>query len=185
MKKASKLPGRKPREERQLTGLQREVLDVKLAGDKPKRSNPELLRVASDSEQPLKALEGFARVLDDVAWDLPCSQSVILHPHAPGQVRTSLHFALPVGTVGLIVSRHSAIQERGLYVPALLLEPGYSGEVIVPVVNLSKAVVTIKKGERIAQLLMLPAMTPQVFTQTLADLPRDGERGDKVNWSKR
>lgn len=184
MKKASKPTTRKPRGERQLTRLQREMQDIRLA-DKPARPNPELLRVASNSEQPIKALEGFARVLDDVAWDLPCSQNVILHPHAPGQVRTSLHFRLPVGTVGLVLGRHSAIQERGLYVPALLLEPGYSGEVVVPVVNLSKAVVTVKRGERIAQLLVLPGVTVQVFKQAMGDLPQDGERGDKVNWSKR
>lgn len=174
----------RPRKERQLTRLQREVQDIRLA-DTPARPNPELMRVASDAEQPAKALEGFARVLDDAAWDLPCSQNVILHPHSPGIVRTSLHFALPLGTVGLIVSRHSAVQERGLCVPALLLEPGYRGEVVIPVRNLSKMCVTVKRGERIAQLLVLPAVTPQVFMQTLEDLPQDGERGDKVNWSKR
>lgn len=185
MKKPSKTQASKTRMEKQLTKLQREMRDARPVDPGAKRPNPELLRVASDAEQPAKALDGFARVLDDTAWDLPCSQNVILHPHSPGVVRTSLHFALPLGTVGLIVGRHSAIQERGLYVPALLLEAGYRGEVVIPVRNLSEFVVTVKRGERIAQVIVLPAMTPQVFMSTLDDLPKDGERGEKVNWSKR
>ena len=165
--------------------MQIEVQEANLASPADKRVNPELLRVASESEKPVEALEWFSRVLGDIAWDLPCSQNVILHPHAPGQVKTGFHFALPAGTVGLIVSRYSAFHERGLLVPVFILEPGYCGEVVIPVRNLSMQVVTVKRGERIAQLLILPALTPQVFMQTVDDLPQDGERGDKVNWSKR
>ncbi len=139
------------------------------------RPNPDVLRFGTEAASQL--LEGFARCYDDPGWDLPSAGNVPLHPNSTGRVRTGLHIALPVGTVGLILSRYSTFEERGLFVPALLLAAGFRGEIVIPVRNMTRQQVTVKTGERIAQLVVLPVIVPQTLYVEVADLPDDGARG--------
>ena len=142
--------------------------------DPSDRPNPHLLRFAVEGDA---YIDGFSRCYDDPTWDLPSSQNVPIHPHSPAKIRTGIHIALPVGTVGLIVARYSTFEERGLLVPTLILPAGYRGELTIPARNLTRQQITVRRGERVAQLLVLGAQVPETLFQELADLPDDGERG--------
>lgn len=83
----------------------------------------------------------------------------------PGQtvfVPTGLSMALPVGYVGLIYARSGLACKQGL-APANkvgVIDSDYRGEYIVALHNHGTAARTVAHGERIAQLVITPVITP-------------------------
>ena len=92
-----------------------------------------------------------------------------------GEVRkfpTGLRVAIPPGYVGRTCER-SSMGSRGVTVHGGVNDAGYTGQLFVmlqncnpeptnSVTDLSEGIVTIKKGQRIAQLLVQPVALPQV-----------------------
>lgn len=96
---------------------------------------------------------------------------------APGEtafVPTGLAMAIPQGFAGLIFARSGTACKRDL-APANkvgVIDSDYRGEILVALHNHGKQVRTVEKGERIAQLLIMPVFTP-VF-QEEAELDETG-----------
>lgn len=84
---------------------------------------------------------------------------------APGQTAflpTGLSMEIPVGCVGLIYARSGLACKRGL-APANkvgVIDSDYRGEFIVALHNHGSVPQTIASGERIAQLVITPVLTP-------------------------
>ena len=97
---------------------------------------------------------------------------------APGQtcfIPTGLAMELPVGTVGLIYARSGLACKRGL-APANkvgVIDSDYRGEYIVALYNHGTQPQEIVHGERIAQLVITPVLTPGFQeTDTLSETLR-------------
>ena len=72
---------------------------------------------------------------------------------------TGIKVAIPRGFVGLIQERGSIVKSV-LKVRAGVIDPGYTGEVFVNMVNLSSTTTTIKAGEKSPfQLIVVPALS--------------------------
>lgn len=87
--------------------------------------------------------------------DLKSSEDVILYPGDRALVGTGLKIAIPKGYVGLICPRSGLAFKHGITV---LNAPGiidcdFRGEVKVILINLSKEEYSIKKCDKIAQLI--------------------------------
>jgi dUTP pyrophosphatase len=87
--------------------------------------------------------------------DLRSSEDIILGPGDRELVATGLKIAIPTGFVGMICPRSGLAFKHGITV---LNAPGicdedFRGEVKVILVNLSKKEYSIKKGDKIAQLI--------------------------------
>jgi dUTP pyrophosphatase len=97
----------------------------------------------------------------------------------PGQVfavPTGIQVAIPAGFVGLIWDK-SGISLKGVHRLAGVVDAGYRGEVQVVVINLGSELFPIKKGMKIAQMLIQPVATVAVIdSDNLDDTPR-GEGG--------
>ena len=84
---------------------------------------------------------------------------------APGEifwVPTGIALEVPKGCAGLIYARSSMGTKRGL-APANkvgVIDSDYRGEVRVVLLNHSKQEQTIVPGERVAQLIITPVLTP-------------------------
>ena len=84
---------------------------------------------------------------------------------APGQtafITTGLSMEIPKGYTGLICARSGLACKRGL-APANkvgVIDSDYRGEFIVALHNHGDSVQTILPGDRIAQLLIVPILTP-------------------------
>ena len=84
---------------------------------------------------------------------------------APGQIvtiPTGIAMALPTQTVGLLFARSSLGVKYGV-VPANcvgVIDSDYRGELLVGLINHGKAPYTVQPGERIAQLVVTPVLTP-------------------------
>lgn len=84
---------------------------------------------------------------------------------APGEtafIPTGLAMAIPQGFAGLVFARSGTACKRDL-APANkvgVIDSDYRGEIMVALHNHGKQVRTVEKGERIAQLLIMPVLTP-------------------------
>lgn len=105
------------------------------------------------------------------------AETVTIQPGESAFVPTGLAMEIPSGYVGLIYARSGLACKRGL-APANkvgVIDSDYRGEFIVVLHNHGSTAQTITHGERIAQLVITPILTPG-FTEVfeLTDTARAG-----------
>lgn len=109
---------------------------------------------------------------DDAGLDLYSLEEQALEPGEGLVARTGIALAVPAGHVGLVADR-SSLAKRGLKTAGGIIDAGYRGEIGVVLWNISGKPQLIARGERIAQLLIIPVATPAVReTADLGDTAR-------------
>ena len=96
-----------------------------------------------------------------------------MRPRAIALVRTGLVIEVPTGHCLAIVARSSTPLKRGLLVAngVGIVDPDYSGpedEVMIQVLNITDADVQVRRGDRLAQGLILAA--PRVTWHEVAEI---------------
>jgi dUTP pyrophosphatase len=117
----------------------------------------------------------------DAAFDLRCTEGFSLWPREHATVPTGVAIALPAGVAGLVTPRSGLASRHGISLvnsPGLI-DPNYRGEIRIVLVNLGEARFEARAGDRIAQLLLVPFVTPDVsVVDELPPSPDDrGEHG--------
>jgi dUTP pyrophosphatase len=111
----------------------------------------------------------------DAGYDLRCVEPFVLAPGERATVPTGVAVAVPEGCAGLVVPRSGLASRHGISVvngPGLI-DPEYRGEVRVVLVNLGAETYHGEPGDRIAQLLLVPCLTPEVrVVEALAETQR-------------
>ena len=97
--------------------------------------------------KPVKAHEA------DAGFDLFAREDVALSPDKTFKVDTGVHVLIPEGYVGLVLPR-SSYNCAGVATPTGVIDAGYTGS--ISVVLVSKYDLRIFKGNRIAQLVIVP-----------------------------
>jgi len=98
---------------------------------------------------------------------------------APGEVfavPTGIQIAVPAGHVGLVWDK-SGISLKGVHRLAGVVDSGYRGEVQVVMINLGGTLFSIKRGMKIAQLLVQPVASVEVVERESLDDTSRGEGG--------
>lgn len=98
---------------------------------------------------------------DDAGLDLYGLETVTIAAGEGAMLRTGIAMELPVASVGLVADR-SSLAKKGLKTAGGVIDAGYRGEIQVVIRNLTAESIELKAGERIAQLLILPILTPAV-----------------------
>ena len=114
----------------------------------------------------------------DAGLDLAAGAELEVKPGERALVPTGLAVAIPEGHAGLVLPRSGLASREGLTLANApgLIDAGYRGEVTIAVINLDpERMVSIAKGQRIAQLLVVPFV--QVEPVEVAELPVSG-RGE-------
>lgn len=115
----------------------------------------EILAVGDFIPQP--ALPG------DAGSDLRASEAVVIAPGSRATVGTGLSVALPRGFAAFVVPRSGLAAKHGITIvnsPGTV-DAGYRGEIRVTLLNTdSSEPFSIAVGDRIAQLIVLPVLTP-------------------------
>ncbi len=92
-------------------------------------------------------------------------------------IPTGIALEVPVGCAGLIYARSGLACKKGL-APANkvgVIDSDYRGEILVALHNHGKESRTVENGERIAQMLITPVLTPAyVEVESLSDTARSG-----------
>jgi dUTP pyrophosphatase len=96
---------------------------------------------------------------DDAGLDLYSLEDAALQPGEGNVIKTGIAVAVPFGHVGLVCDR-SSLAKRGLKTAGGVIDAGYRGELGVVLWNISGKPQSLKKGERLAQLLIVPVATP-------------------------
>jgi dUTP pyrophosphatase len=108
---------------------------------------------------------------DDAGLDLYAAEPVTLAPGARALVPTGIALAIPPGFAGFVLPRSGLALRHGVTVlntPGLV-DAGYRGEVKVLLVNHGEAPVSLSRGERVAQLVVL--RVERVALVPVAELP--------------
>lgn len=114
--------------------------------------------------------------MSSAGFDLYSCQEHLLPQNHPVKINTQIAIALPPGTFGLITGRSSYESANIRCVPGIIDED-YRGALIVVLINQSKKVQVIREFHKIAQLLILPVITPDLIVKsTLVDTLR-GDNG--------
>jgi len=126
-------------------------------------------RIHKDAKLPLYQHQG------DAGLDLFSSVDHVLAPGEVKPVPTGIKVAVSEGYVGLVWDK-SGISLKGVHRLAGVIDSGYRGEVRVVLVNLGNESFVIKKGMKIAQLLI--QAIAQVKVVEVEEL-EETSRGDK------
>ncbi len=101
---------------------------------------------------------------DDVGFDLPIHlegiPSMNILNHSRKDLPTGIYILLPPDIGARIISRSSTFFTYGLEVYEGLIDPGYTGELRVMVMNRSGEMVRVHDGQRIAQVVFFPVIRP-------------------------
>ena len=103
-------------------------------------------------------------------------EDVIIEPGKSAWIPTGIALEVPVGCAGLIYARSGMACKRGL-APANkvgVVDSDYRGEITVVLYNHGDQVQKISHGERIAQFVITPVLTPRYHeVLELSDTVRD------------
>ena len=109
-------------------------------------------------------------------WDLYALDNAMIHPEQTVLMKTGLAFAIPKGYVGLVFARSGLATKRGL-APANkvgVIDSDYRGELIVALHNHSSISQIVEKGDRMAQMVIVPYLACEYVETDVLD---DTERG--------
>lgn len=117
-------------------------------------------RLPHNPDLPLPAYETAQAAGMDLRAAVPEDEPLVLRPGSRHAVPTGLAFALPDGFEGQVRPRSGLAAKSGV---TCLNTPGtvdadYRGEVKVILINLGEEDVTIRRGDRIAQLVIAPVV---------------------------
>jgi dUTP pyrophosphatase len=122
-----------------------------------------IVRLPHGADLPLPAYETAQAAGMDLRAAVPEDEPLVLRPGSRFPVPTGLAFALPPGFEGQVRPRSGLAFKSGV---TCLNTPGtvdadYRGEVKVILINLGEEDVTIRRGDRIAQLIVAPVVQAQ------------------------
>lgn len=123
-----------------------------------KKMTMKLMKLDEDVKVPSYAKPG------DAGLDLEAAMSVIINPGETRKIQTGIAVAVPEGCVGLVFARSGIATKYGL-APANkvgVIDSGYRGEIIVALHNSGHAPVQVVDGDRIAQLVIMPYVAPDI-----------------------
>lgn len=127
-------------------------------------------KIYEDSKLPAYGYQG------DAGMDLFAYGDFVLKPGERVSVPTGIKMAIPEGYVGLVWDKSGIAFKRGIKSMGGVVDSGYRGEVMVCLINLSQETQEIKKGEKIAQMLIQPFVSAEIEEGIL---DTDTHRGDK------
>ena len=101
----------------------------------------------------------------------------VLNPHARVMIPTGIAAAIPEGYVGIMAVRSSMGAKHGISLANGIgvIDSDYRGQIHVTLLNTTDAPYTVQCGDRIAQLMIVPVLHPEI--RVVDELPST-ERGE-------
>jgi dUTP pyrophosphatase len=114
----------------------------------------------------------------DVGYDLRAARDVTVSrsTKGPTYIPTGVRIKAPEGVWTRIVGR-SSTTKRGLLVIEGIIDNAFTGELCVPCLNFSGEDVHVKEGDRLAQIICCPVITPKLAIVEALPATARGEKG--------
>lgn len=113
----------------------------------------------------------------DLGWDVFALADIVIPPHQRGMVKTGIAIGFPENVGGVLKDRSGNAAKLGLHVLAGVIDPTYTGEIIVVMLNSGTVPVKIDKGDKVAQMMLMPVF--QVSNLIEVEDLGETDRGDK------
>ena len=110
----------------------------------------------------------------DAGLDLYARNDAEIHSWSSAKFDTGVHVEIPAGYVGMLKSKSGLNVNHGIQSEGVI-DSGYTGSVVVKLFNNSPSKYTVKKGQKITQLVIMPIITPDI---EIVDSLEETERGD-------
>ena len=120
----------------------------------------DIVRLAHNPDLPLPAYETAGAAGMDLRAAVPEDEALVLRPGARTAVPTGLAFALPDGFEAQVRPRSGLALKSGVTVANApgTIDQDYRGELKVLLVNLGEEDFVIRRGDRVAQLVIAPVV---------------------------
>ncbi len=112
----------------------------------------------------------------DAGFDLFAVEDYSIEIYGQALIKTGLKIAIPAGHVALIWDK-SGLANLGYTTLGGVIDESYRGEVKIIFKNLSEDIVHIKKGQKIAQILIQKVSHPEVIETKLEDKTERNDQG--------
>lgn len=133
-------------------------------------------KVRENAMIPVRATDGSAG-MDLHAW---LEEPLTVQPGERVRIPTGIAIGLPSPeTVALIFARSGLAIKHGLTLSNCVgvIDSDYTGEVQVGMINQGDAAYTVQPGERIAQMVIMPVLLPDIVETDELDKTARGEGG--------
>ena len=98
----------------------------------------------------------------DAGMDMYAVEDMVLKPGERASIPTGIAIELPDGYVSLVWDKSGVSHKFGVKTLGGVLDSGYRGEYLIGLVNLGQVNFDIKKGQKIAQLLIQKVEHPEI-----------------------
>lgn len=113
---------------------------------------------------------------EDAGLDLRARESMVVEPGKPVSFDTGVYLEIPQHCCGLLVSKSGLLTKYGITSTGLVDE-GYTGSIVVTLINNSKKNYLVRHGDKISQIVILPVCNfPLQVVEELEKTDR-GENG--------
>jgi len=110
------------------------------------------------------------RCLNPAGYDLRCSTDIVIPPKSSVLASSIEYLILPTSMLGVLQLRSSLARE-GVIGSFGFVDPGFKGQLTLPLFNASSSTISIRKGEKIVQIAFI----------WLSSLPSKGYSGAYQN----
>ena len=112
------------------------------------------VKMSTNAVTPTRATEG------SVGLDFYSSADYVIPPHNQLLIPTQIKLQIPLGYYGRLASKSSLAILHQLHVGAGVIDPDYTGEIMVLLINTASHVHPIMRGDPIAQLILEKVSIP-------------------------
>ncbi|MDD5342285.1 MAG: dUTP diphosphatase [Patescibacteria group bacterium] len=124
-------------------------------------------RLNSEARLPEYAFPG------DAGLDLFSCENYTIKPSERRTFPVGIALELPNGYVGLVWDKSGLASKKGIHCLSGVLDSGYRGELMIVLLNTGENPQEIKKGDKIAQLLVQPVEQAKIVeVEKLSDTER-------------
>lgn len=116
---------------------------------------------------------------DNCDWYEDLSIEVL--PHSIRKIPLGIGLELPDGFVAFVVPRSGMSANKGITTELVPIDSGYRGEIHAIVYNATPETIRICSGDKIAQLIIVPAILAEFYTEDMKQRGKNafGSTGDK------
>ena len=112
------------------------------------------VKISTDAITPMRATEGL------VGLDFYSPADYVIPPHDQLMIPTQIKLQIPLGYYGRLASKSGLAMLHQLHVGAGVIDPDYTGEIMVLLINTASHVHPIMRGDPIAQLILEKVSIP-------------------------
>ncbi|MCC7574836.1 dUTP diphosphatase [Candidatus Woesearchaeota archaeon] len=130
----------------------------------------------------MKKLEQDAKLFSyahegDAGLDIYSYEDKTIKAGTRETIKTGIAIALEKGYVALVWDKSGLASKKGIKTMAGVIDSGYRGEISIVLFNTSKEDYEIKKGDKIAQILIQPIISAEIEEVNSLDETSRGENG--------